>query len=450
MKSSTSPPGPKRNYLRRFLILFRRRPLEFLQEAAKKYGDVVYLNAGKHNVFLLNHPEYIKDVLVTHQNNFTKGRGLEVAKRFLGEGLLTSEGDFHTRQRRLSQPAFHQDRIAEYAKVMVEYTKKRQNQWEDGETFEITQEMRSLTLAIVAKTLFDADIESESKDVGDALSSLMNIFDKTLNLPFLNFFEKIPFLPMNRKFKEARNKLDGIVYRMIQDHRAGGKDRGDLLSMLLMSKDMELDGGVMSDEQLRDEVMTLFIAGHETTANALSWTWYLLSQHPAVYQKLQTELDNVLKGKFPTITDVEKLSFTRMVFSESMRIYPPAWVIGRRPMNDYPVGNYVLPAKSFILLSQYVMHHDERYYPEPFEFKPERWTLEEIEKRPKFSYFPFGGGGRQCIGESFAWMEGILVIACIAQNWQFDLVPGKTVEPYPVITLRPKTGIKMIPKRRKA
>ncbi len=435
------PPGPKGKLLGGNFTAFRRDSLAYLQKATGEHGDVVYFRFGPQDVFFLNHPDYIKDVLVTHHQSFMKGRALQRAKRLLGEGLLTSEGDFHRRQRRLAQPAFHRGRIASYGAVMTDYAARTAARWHDGETLDISQEMMRLTLAIVGKTLFDTDVEAEADEIGAALTSVMELFDFLL-LPFSELLEKLP-LPHVRRFQKARARLDETIYRIIEERRRSDEDRGDLLSMLLAARDEEGDGGQMNDEQVRDEVMTLFLAGHETTANLMTWTWYLLSEHQEVEAKLHEELDAVLKGRQPTVEDVPSLRYTEMVVAESMRLYPPAWAIGRLALKEHEVGGYTIPAKALVLLSPYVTHRDERYFPDPTRFDPERWTPEAKESRPQFAYFPFGGGTRRCIGEGFAWMEGILLLASLARNWRMRLVPGHRVEPLPVITLRPKHGMRM-------
>jgi cytochrome P450 len=441
LATSGYPPGPKGKLLGGNFKAFRRDSLAYLQNATREHGDVVYLRFGPQDVFFLNHPDYIKDVLVTHHQSFMKGRALQRAKRLLGEGLLTSEGDFHRRQRRLAQPAFHRGRIASYGAVMTDYAARTSSRWHDGETLDISQEMMRLTLAIVGKTLFDTDVESEADEIGAALTAVMELFDFLL-LPFSELLEKLP-LPHVRRFQKARARLDETIYRIIEERRRSNEDRGDLLSMLLSARDEEGDGGQMNDEQVRDEVMTLFLAGHETTANLMTWTWYLLSQHADVEAKLHEELNAVLEGRQPMVEDVPRLRYTEMVVAESMRLYPPAWAIGRLALKDHEVGGYTIPAKALVLLSPYVTHRDERYFPDPTRFDPERWTPEARESRPQFAYFPFGGGTRRCIGEGFAWMEGILLLASLARNWRMHLVPGHRVETLPVITLRPKHGMRM-------
>ncbi len=371
-----------------------------------------------------------------------KGEGLQRAKRLLGEGLLTSEGEFHLRQRRLAQPAFHRQRIAAYATTMVEYAARACDQWRAGETRDVARDMMRLTLAIAGKTLFDADVEGEADEIGEALTTTFELFNR-LTLPFAQLLERLP-LPATRRFQKARERLDATIYRIIDERRASGADRGDLLSMLIAVRDEEGDGTGMTDEQLRDEAMTIFLAGHETTANALTWTWYLLSQHPDIEARFHAEVDEVLKGEPPTAEDFPRLPYTEMVFAEAMRLYPPAWIIGRRALGDYRIDGYTIPARSILLMSQYMTHHDARFFPDPFRFDPERWTPEARESRPKFSYFPFGGGPRLCIGESFAWMEGALVLATIARRFRMRLAPGHPVEMQPLVTLRPKHGMRMI------
>ncbi|MGB7926245.1 MAG: cytochrome P450 [Pyrinomonadaceae bacterium] len=447
MTTTERPPGPKRQLLGGSFLAFRRDALNFLQRAASEYGDIVYFRMGPQDVFFLNHPDYVRDVLVTHHQNFIKGRALQRAKRLLGEGLLTSEGEFHRRQRRLAQPAFHRQRVASYAAMMTDRAARTRDRWHDGETLDISHEMMRLTLAIVGQTLFDADVEDEAQEIGQALTDVMNLFSVLL-LPFSEYLDKLP-LPQTRRFHKARARLDATVYRMIEERRRSGADRGDLLSMLLLAQDEEGNTGHMTDEQVRDEALTIFLAGHETTSNALTWTWYLLSQHPEVETKLHAEIDAVLGSRLPQADDVPRLRYTEMVLAESMRLYPPAWALGRLAINDYEVGGYVVPAHSLVLLSQYVAHRDPRYFTDPTRFDPERWTPEARESRPQYSYFPFGGGPRRCIGEGFAWMEGILLIATLAQRFSLRLVPNHPVALQPVITLRPKHGMKMTIKKRR-
>jgi cytochrome P450 len=384
--------------------------------------------------------------LVTHNSNFVKGRALQRAKRLLGQGLLTSEGDLHRRQRRLVQPAFHRQRIASYASVMVEHADRTSKRWRDGETFDISQEMMRLTLGIVGKTLFDADVQSEADEIGEAMTCILEMFN-LLMYPFAELIEKLP-LPQIRRYHRMRARLDSVIYRIIDERRRSGEDRGDLLSMLLLAQDDEDGSGGMSDTQVRDEALTLFLAGHETTANVLSWSWFLLSQHPDVERKLHAELDAALHGRLPMMEDVPHLPYTEMVVAESIRLYPPAWAIGRRALVEQPIGKYVVPANSIVLLSPFMTHRDARFFPDPARFDPDRWTSEAKQSRPQYAYFPFGGGPRRCIGESFAWAEAILVLAVLASRWRAHLVPGRKVEPKALITLRPKNGVRVTIERR--
>jgi cytochrome P450 len=441
MPTVTYPPGPPRSL--RTLVIYGpgRDPIAFFSNLAHTYGDVSHVHMAGEHLFLLNHPNLIRDVLVTNQRNFLKGRGLERARRFLGQGLLTSEGAEHLRQRRLMQPTFHRDRISSYASVMTDYADRVQRGWHDRSTIDAAQEMNRLTLLIVGKTLFDADVESHAKNVGTALTAVMGSFWLTM-LPFFDVMEHLP-LPAFRRSRKARAELDAIIYGMIEERRKSPSDRGDLLSMLLMAQDEEAGGAGMTDQQVRDEAMTIFLAGHETTANALAWTWYLLSGAPDVEARLHEEVDRVLGGRLPTLADIPNLPYVEQVVTESMRLYPPAWIIGRRAIEEFTVREYTVPARSVVVMSPYVLQRDERFFTEPERFHPERWTPAFKASLLPFAYFPFGGGARRCIGESFAWMELILVMSTLAQRWRMRLVPGHPVAPQPVVTLRIKNGLKM-------
>jgi cytochrome P450 len=429
-----------------FALRFGADRLGFLHEMAS-YGDLSHMEAGGMHFYLINHPELIQDVLVTHDRAFVKSRALQLARRLLGEGLLTSEGELHLRQRRLVQPAFHRQRMAAYGQVMADYAVQTAGRWQilgNGAAVDMSHEMMRLTLGIVGKTLFDADVEGEAAEIGQALTEALHAVNRLL-LPGGEMVERLP-LPANQRADEARRRLDATIYRIVRERRASGEDHGDLLSMLLQAQDEE--GGGMSDEQVRDEAMTLFLAGHETTANALTWTWYLLSQNPAEERQLHAELDRVLGGRVPTVDDIPHLSYTRMVLSESMRLYPPAYVVGRQAVEPYEVRDYVIQPGSTVFVSQYVMHRDPRYWFDFERFDPNRWTPEAAARRPKFCYFPFSAGPRVCIGEGFAWTEGILVLATLAQRWQARLVLGHPIALDPLITLRPKHGMRMMLYRR--
>jgi cytochrome P450 len=438
-------PGPKLSPFDQLIYRPGRNPLVFFTDLARNYGDIVGYRMGGEQMVFVNAPHYIRDILVTHNRSFIKGRGLQRSKRLLGEGLLTSEDPVHLRQRRLMQPAFHRDRIAAYGQTMVEYAERQRARWRDGETIDVAQDMMRLTLAIAGKTLFDLDVESQAGEVRDALNAVMDSFWVTM-MPFADVLERLP-VPVVRRAKAARAKLDAIIYGMIAERRKAAMDRGDLLSMLLLAHDEE-DHGTMSDKQVRDEAMTIFLAGHETTANALTWTWYLVSQSPEVEARLHEEVDRVLQGRLPTVQDIPALGYVERIVTETMRLYPPAWIIGRRALQDYPIGEYVAPAQSIFVMSAYVMQRDARYFAEPDRFDPDRWTPEFRAALPPFAYFPFGGGPRRCIGDSFAWMELVLVVATIAQQWRLTLVPGHPVEPQPLVTLRTKHGMRMTATRR--
>ncbi len=442
MATAVLPPGPKGKPFFGVFPQFRKDPPRYLLSVARQYGDVAYFTMGSQKFYLLNRPEYVQDVLVTHNSKFQKSRIMQRSKILLGEGLLTSEGQQHLRQRRLVQPAFHRQRIAGYAAAMVECAGRTTARWTSGETRDISEEMMRLTLAIVAQTLFAAEVEEDADEIGRAMTDVLGMFDMML-IPFTEFLQKMP-LPSMRRFERARSFLDRKIYSIINERRESGGDRGDLLSMLLLAQDEQGDGGSMTDTQVRDEALTLFMAGHETTANALTWTWYLLSQNPDVERRLNEELDSVLAGGSPTFDDLPQLTYTEMVFAESMRLYPPAWTLSRLAMQDHDIGGYSMPAGSLCLLSPYVMHRNAEFFPDPDRFDPERWTPEAKHARPKFSYFPFGGGPRICIGERFAWTEGILLLAAIGQRWRMRLDPGQRVDHLAQITLRTRYGMRMI------
>lgn len=420
--------------------------LGFLTKLSK-LGDLTSFRMGPQQAFFINHPDFIRDVLVTNHAKFEKGRALKQAKNLLGEGLLTSEGKLHLRQRRMIQPVFHRQRIAGYANSMIEFGEKMANEWKDGEELDISQEMMRLTLQIVGKTLFSANVEDEADEVGKAMTDLVELFDY-LMLPFAQLLAKLP-LPQAGRFRKAKMTLDTVIYDIINKRRKSGEDKGDLLSMLLLAQD-EDDGGQMDDKQIRDECLTLFLAGHETTANALTWTWYLLSQNPEIEAKFHEEIDSVLANRQATPEDYQKLKYTEAVLAESMRLFPPAWGNGRLSIQEHEIAGYKIPVKSLILMSMYVLHRDKRFWEDAEIFKPERFLAENAIKEAgnKFIYFPFGGGVRRCIGEQFAWMEGVLLLATLGKKWRLKLNPTQKIVPQPMITLRSKYGMKMKIERR--
>lgn len=443
------PPGPSLAASVLFGISFSSR-LQFLQHFAERYGDVVYIELpGTARYAILNHPDYVRDVLVTRHSKFHKGIGLERAKCLLGEGLLTSEDAFHARQRRLLLPAFHRERIAAYAATMAEYARRRSDRWTDTTALDVSKEMAALTLAIAGKTLFDAEMEERASTIGDAVTNSLSSFNLAL-MPFGDRLVRLP-IPAARRFRCGKAFLDETVHRLIAERRATGRGGSDVLSMLVSARDVEGDNTGMTDEQIRDEVLTLLLAGHETTANALTWTWYLLSQHREAEERFHAELDEVLGDRLPGAADLPSLTYTRAVLAESMRLFPPAYLVGRRALEPYPVPgtDYVLPRGTVVLVCQYLLHRDPRFWDDPERFVPERWTHAEARaERYRYAYFPFGAGPRVCIGEHFAWMEGTLVLAAIAQRWRLRLVPGQKVEPQPIITLRAKHGMRMFVERR--
>jgi cytochrome P450 len=437
---AAAPPGPRNPVLIGHLPVFRKDPTAFLSRMAREYGDLVYFRLGGQDMYFVNDPDLVKEVLVTQQANFTKSRILKRSKVLLGEGLLTSEGEFHVLQRRLVQPAFHRERLAGYAAAMAEISQRVSASWTDGARLDVAEEMMRLTLAVVAKTLFSVDIGGgQAREIGSLMTSVLELFDIVL-LPFSEYLEKLP-LPASRRFRAARERLDAIIYGIIEERRKSSEDKGDLLSMLILAQDEEGRTGGMTDKQVRDEALTLFLAGHETTAVALTWTWYLLSGHPEVERRLHAEVDAL--GRPPAFEDLPRLRYAEMVFAEAMRLYPPAWGIGRMSKEEFQLGGYTIPAGVIVLMSPYVMHRSPRYWPDAERFDPERFTNENQEGRPKFTYYPFGGGARVCIGERFAWMEGVLALATLAQKWRLRLEEGHRVALRPLITLRPRYGMRM-------
>jgi len=439
------PPGPKGLPLVGSLFDYASNPPGFLQSLAQTYGDIAHFTAGPEHFYLLSHPDLIHEVLVSKPEQFQKEQiDKIVLGRFLGNGLLLNDGEAWKRQRRLAQPAFHTKRIQSYAQIMIDRAADLMMEWQDGESRDLSHEMMRVTLAIVAKTLFDAEVTGDTEKISHALIEGQNIAVRQIRLG-IPFPEWLP-LPVNRRQQRVRAELDTVILRIIRQRRASGEDRGDLLSMLLLAQDEE-DGTAMTDTQVRDEVTTLFVAGHETTATALTWIWYLLSQHQEVEQRLHHELAQVLEGRIPTFADLPQLVYTEMIVKEAMRLYPPAWLFGRQPVGTVTIGNYALQKGSTVLISPYVMHH-HHYFEKPQRFEPERFSPENEKQLPKHVYIPFGGGPRICIGNSFAMMEAKLILATIAQHYQFTLLPQQKIELEPLVTLRSKYGMQMVLKRR--
>ncbi len=435
------PPGFQRNLL---WFAFRRfrpaNPIILFQHLAQEYGDIAHYKIGWNHILFLNHPDYIREILVVQNDNFTKERTVRRSKMLLGEGMITAEGAGHRAQRQVAQPAFHRQRIPEYANTMIQEAVRLREQWRDGEQRDIAIDMMHLTLNVVAKTLFATDLGDEVTELADAINRIMSLYNFLIMLPAAEWLVHLR-PPGLAAFLRARKRIDAVVYRMIEAHRRERSDAGSLLDLMLAASP---DRSPAAEQSLRDQVITIFLAGYETVANALSWTWYLLSQNPECERRFHAEIDRELAGRQPTYSDVPRLSYVEMVMAESMRLYPPAWAMGRYARNDFQLGDFFLPAKTTVLLSQFIMHRDARYFPDPLRFDPERFAPEAKAKRAKFTYFPFGAGVRQCIGESFAWMEGALLLATLGQKWKLKLVPGHPVEPEPLITLRPKYGMPMI------
>ncbi|MGH7799097.1 MAG: cytochrome P450, partial [Thermodesulfobacteriota bacterium] len=402
----TRPPGPRGNFLTGNLLKFRRDPLGFLTMCARNYGPIVRLRFPRTTLYLINEPDYIKDVLVTNQRNFVKGKSLRSHKRVFGNGLLTSDGESWMYQRRLAQPAFHRKQVSAYGDVMLSYTERMLSTWQESEIRDIHEDMKGLTLAIVGKTLFNADVASEANTLVTALKTVYKQFASKRGLSGL--IPEVMPTPANLRYKRAVQGLDKIIHGIIRHRRASGEDPGDLLSMLLHARDE--DGSQMTDKQLRDEAMTLFIAGHDAPSLALSWVWYLLSQHPQAEEKLVEELKAVLNTEPPSVDDLSKLSYTEMVIKEAMRLYPPAWLISREALEDCNVGGYHVPSGTQLIMSQWVTHRDPSFFPNPEEFIPDRWADSSITQLPEYAYFPFGGGPRTCIGNTFAMMETVLIV----------------------------------------
>lgn len=480
------PPGPRSIVPGSLAFEFIKEPIEFLSENVRTYGDFFYFQVGRQHVYFVNDPDIIFDVLVTNSLSFVKSPATQLLKRVLGDGLLTTEGEVHARQRKLMQHLFFPENIKKsYARMMIKTGNSLSHRWHDGQIINIQNEMASLTLDVVSQTLFGSDIdESELAELSKQIAVLIHYFN-SLRMPLARLTDKVPILPANIRVKNAREKLDQMIFRMIDQHKANRSDnlqtcdqggsaigdheneaagkRTDLISLLLaaLEDSPSLRNGPVHENtsercagnstQIRDQAMTIFLAGHETTAVALTWTFYLLSQHPEVEEKLLEELDSVVEGRVNegsgrslfTVEDLTKLKYTEKVFLESLRLYPPSWAIGRKAVNNYKIREYTIPRNSIVIMSQYFAHRNNDYFPKAEKFIPERWTSEMKMRLPKFAYFPFGGGIRSCIGESFAMIEGILMIAILAYRWKMTVIPDQDIILFPSVTLRSRNGIEM-------
>lgn len=434
---SHTPPSPPGNWLWGHVKNFRTDRIQYMRRVAEEYGGVVSLRLVHRRIWLVTDPPIIETVLITRAKEFQKHFALKLNQGVLSNGLLTSEGDFWLRQRRLSQPSFLRPQIAKYVPTFVEHTTRLLDRWQPGETRDILQEMMSLTMGIASRTLFGADADQHADKVRSALDISQHEFVRKLSV-LVQIPQWIP-TPANRRLRGAIRDLDSIIYDFIRQRRASTEQRDDLLSRLLHARDMDHTG--MTDRQLRDECVTIFLAGQETTALALSWTWYLLAQDPEAAARISAEVDQVLSGRFPTIDDLPRLPETEHAILESMRLYPPAFIVGREALADMELAGYFCPRGTTILMPQAVVHSDPRYFPHPDTFDPTRWR-DHLEKRlPHCAYFPFGGGPRVCIGNTFAMVEMTLVLALIAQKFHFHLVPGQTITASQQFTLRPSPGI---------
>jgi cytochrome P450 len=435
------PPEHKGNLILGVMSEFNRDTLGFVTRL-KDHGDVVRARFFYVPAYFIYNPADIEYMLATNAKNFRKSMSLRsnFFHRLVGNGLLTSEGDFWRRQRRLAQPAFHRQRISGYGDVMVQYAARTISRWQHGEERDLQRDMMRLTLEIVVKTLFDADVSGDADNVGRVLSDIVKPFASQATLKWI-LDNRLPTRD-HRRFYGLVSEIDQIIYKIIAQRRDAGSDKGDLLSMLLQAHDE--DGSQMTDSQLRDEVMTLFLAGHETTALALSWTWYLLTTNREAEQKFHDELDRVLAGRLPNVSDLPNLTYTEMIAKETLRLYPPAYGVGREAIEECEIGGYRIPRKGQVFAFQWVTQRDPRFFEDPDQFVPERWAPEVADRLPKYAYFPFGGGPRKCIGDYFAMMETILLLATIGQRFKFALAPGEKVELYPSMSLRPRNGIRAL------
>lgn len=444
MKSAVKPlpEGPKGSFFSGCADKLKNQPLEFLTDCHNQYGNIVPFNVGPFPVLLLNEPELMHTVLVTQAHNFTKDAAIKNNRAFFGEGLLSSEGDLWKQERRLASPSFNHKSLELYGQIMIEHTQKMLDRFVDGQTIEIQKEMMRLTLGIAAKTLFDSEISKNNTEFVSALIDAQKYLACRMNNPLLLLLpEWIPF-PTNIHLLEAIKKVDTVIFKLIDERRNHTEGKHDLLSTFIALKENQENSG-LSDKLIRDEVFTLFFAGHETTALTLTWTLYLLASYPEVAAKLVQELNTVLKGRLPEVADYSALTYTEKVIKESMRLRPPVWAIGRENIHDCLIGEYEIKKGTAVILSQWVMHHDKRFYDSPDSFNPERWTPEFTHNLPKFAYFPFGGGPRTCIGNGFAMLESVMALSSIMQKFSLELEPDQNVKLLPAVTLRPENDIRL-------
>ncbi|RXH56581.1 cytochrome P450 [Granulicella sibirica] len=426
-------------------------PILLFEYLHKTFGNIACYRLFNTYIIFVNEPEYIREILINQAPSFIKERTLKRMKILLGEGLITSDDPIHMRQRRIAAPAFHRQRIAAYGERISASAAAQRDRWQPGQALDIAAAMMDLSLEIVARTLFDTEVTDEIRSINDEVNTIMGLYNYLIGLPALESYLNWP-VPGVMKFRRSRNRLNATVDRLIAAHKKAGVDKGDLLSMLLSSRDEEADASGehtgMSDTQVRDEVLTIFLAGYETVANALTWTFYLLSQNPEAEARLHAELDAVLgtadgTHRLPTLADYPQLRYTEQVFAEAMRLYPPAWAMGRMSTKPVTLGPWRIPPGAHFFFSQYIVHRSAEFFPDPLRFDPDRHSPENKAGRHKFAYFPFGGGGRQCIGEAFAWMEGIFSIATLASRWRMTYLGTEPPIPQAKITLRPRDPLMM-------
>jgi cytochrome P450 len=442
---SPYPPGPKDPLFGLQLARrFRREPLALFTEIGRAYGDLAYFRLGPQRAYFVNSPQLIREVLVSKHKNFRRPPMIAAPLRAIdGNGLVLSEGDFWLRQRRLVQPAFATRRFDHYGRVTVDFTRRMLAGWRPGATFDVAERMTTLTLEIIAKTLFDVDLVGQTAPLGEAVRVMSQTIVAEAGYP-LHLPDWFP-LPSKRRKRWAIRTIDDLVWGVIRERRAAGDDRGDLLSMLLLAVDNEGDGGGMTDLQARDEAVTLFNAGHDSTASALAWIWYLVATHPQVESRLVAEVDSALAGRAAEHADVARLPYAAMVVQEALRLYPPTWtLLPRDVLQPIELGGYPIPRRSWLYIFPYVTQRDGRFFDNPETFDPERFAPGRIEKIPPYAYIPFGGGPRVCIGNAFATMEMILIMATVLQKFRLQLAPDQgEVVPEPLVSLRPKGGLRV-------
>lgn len=445
--STPSARGPKGLPVLGHLLDFGKDPLGFLERVTREYGCGVKVRIeAERDTYIVTDPAHVEEVLVNTGRTFQKGyQRHPIMRLVLGNGLVTSEGEFWLRQRRLAQPAFHRARIAGYGETMVRFTERMLAEWRGGQELDLTEALNRLTMEIISQTVFDVDLHADARaeNVGRAVTTLLDEYGRHMTSAVRALMERLPVrlpVPGEGRLRTAVRELDELIFALVAQRRADGSDCGDLLSMFLAARDE--DGSGMTDAQLRDELVTLFLAGHETTANILAWAFLLLSEHPEVEAKVHAELRAVLGERAPGVEDSAKLLYTQQVIKEVLRLYPPVWWVSREPLSDWPCDDVRIPAGAEVGASPWVMHREAQFYPEPLKFKPQRWTPEFEAALPRYAYFPFGGGPRLCIGNTFALLEAALVLATVAQRYRVEVLNAGAVRPDPSLTLRPKGGLR--------